>query len=94
MRDNLSDMLVRIKNGQQAKLFEVNLFSPLPKNCLQILNILYKEGYIRGFKKVFIGKKLYIKVLLKYDLDGNSVIKKVVRVSKPSRRIYTSIKSL
>jgi len=94
MRDNVSDMLVRIKNGQQAKLFEINLFNPVPKNCLQILNILYKEGYIRGFKKVFIYKKLYIKVLLKYDLNGNSVIKKIIRVSKPGRRIYTSIKSL
>jgi len=94
MRDNVSDMLVRIKNGQQAKLFEINLFSPTSKNCLQILNILYKEGYIRGFKKVFIDKKLYIKVLLKYDLNGHSVIKKIIRVSKPGRRIYTSIKSL
>jgi small subunit ribosomal protein S8 len=94
MRDNISDMLARIKNGQQAKLFEINLFSPVPKVCLQILNLLYKEGYIRGFKKVYINKKLHIKVLLKYDLEGNPVIKKISRVSKPGRRIYTSIKSV
>ena len=94
MRDNISDMLARIKNGQQAKLFEINLFSPVPKVCLQILNLLYKEGYIRGFKKVYINKKLHIKVLLKYDLEGNPVIKKISRVSKRGRRIYTSIKSV
>lgn len=94
MRDNISDMLTRIRNGQQAKLFEIELFHPVPKVCLQILNILYKEGYIRGFKKVYLNKKLYIKVLLKYDLEGNPVINKITRVSKPGRRVYSSIKSL
>ena len=94
MRDNISDMLTRIRNGQQARLFEITLFSPVPKVCLQILNILYKEGYIRGFKKFYKKKKLYIKVLLKYDLEGNPVIEKIARVSKPGRRVYSSIKPL
>ena len=58
MRDNISDMLTRIRNGQRAKLFEITLFSPVPKVCLQILNILYKEGYIRGFKKFYKKKKI------------------------------------
>ena len=94
MIDNISDMLARIKNGQQTKLFEINLFSPTPKICLKILNILYKEGFIRGFKTVYIDNKLYVKVLLKYTLDGNPTITKILRISKPGCRIYTPIKSL
>lgn len=94
MIDNISDMLTRIRNGQQAKLFEINLYSPAPKICLKILNLLYKEGYIRGFKTIFFNNKLYIKVLLKYTIAGDPTIKKIWRISKPGCRIYTSIKSL
>lgn len=94
MKDNLSDMLARIKNGQKAKLFEIYLFSPVPKICFKTLDLLYQEGYIRGFKKIYNNKKLCVKVLLKYDLEGNPVITKIGRVSKPGRRIYTSVKSI
>ena len=76
MKDNISDMLTRIRNGQKARLFEIQLFYPVSKVCLEILNILYKEGYIRGFKKSYVNKKLFVKVLLKYDLEGNPIIKK------------------
>jgi small subunit ribosomal protein S8 len=94
MKDNISDMLTRIRNGQKSKLYEINLYCPTPLICLKILNVLYKEGYIRGLKKSYLNKKLFIKVLLKYDIQGNSVIKKIERISTPGRRIYTSTKSL
>ena len=94
MQDNISDMLTRIRNGQKANLHEVDLYCPTPKICLNILNVLYKEGYIRGLKKIHINKKLLIKVLLKYDIQGNPVIRKIERVSKPGRRAYTPIKAL
>jgi len=94
MKDNISDMLTRIRNGQKARLFEIQLFYPVSKVCLEILNILYKEGYIRGFKKSYVNKKLFVKVLLKYDLEGNPIIKKISRVSKPGCRVYSSIKSI
>lgn len=94
MRDNISDMLTRIRNGQKAKLNKISLYSPTPKICLNILKILYKKGYLRGLKKVYINKKLTIDVLLKYDIEGNPLIKKIERVSTPGRRVYVSIKSL
>ena len=94
MKDNISDMLARIKNGQKSKLFEVDLFTPTPLVCINILNVLYKQGYIRGLKKVYKNDKKYIKVLLKYDFQGEALIKNIKRISKPSRRVYVSIKSL
>jgi small subunit ribosomal protein S8 len=96
MRDNLSDMLTRIRNGQKAGLMEIPLFAPTPKICVNVLNILYKEGYIRGFHKKYNKNKksLEITVLLKYDTEGTPVIKSIERVSKPGKRVYTSINPL
>ncbi len=51
MRDYISDMLTRIRNGQKAKLGEVMLHTATPKICIHILNILEKEGYIFGWEE-------------------------------------------
>jgi small subunit ribosomal protein S8 len=93
MRDNISDMITRIRNGQKSKLFEVSLFWPTPKICLNILDLLKKEGYIRGYKKVNSNNKIYISVLLKYTEFQEPIIKKIERVSTPGKRIYVKSKS-
>ena len=49
MNDQISDMLTRIRNGQKIGLLKVNLYTPSSIKCIAILNILYKEGFIRGF---------------------------------------------
>ena len=91
--DTIADMLTRIRNGQKAGLAKITLYTPSSKVCLKILNVLYKEGYIRGFK-VINSAPLTIEVLLKYDNFGNPTIKQISRISKPSRRFYTNIKLL
>jgi len=93
MNDQISDMLTRIRNGQRAGLSKIYLYKPTSKICLKILNVMYKEGYIRGYS-VIEQHPLYIEVFLKYDNFGNPVIKQISRISKPSRRIYTNIKIL
>lgn len=96
MKDLLSDTLTRIRNAQQVNAPDVYLYQPISKVCIQLLELLYKEGYIRGYKQGYNKKKncIAIKVLLKYSSDGSPVIKKMKRLSKPGRRIYTSIKPL
>jgi small subunit ribosomal protein S8 len=91
MKDFLSDMLTRIRNGQRAGLDEVYMHPHMPKNCFNILKILYDEGYIRGFTKC-AGSQ--IKVLLKYKNGGFPAIEGIFRVSKPGRRIYISTTAL
>ncbi len=93
MKDQLSDMLTRIKNGQKSGLFKIKLFKPTSNLCLEILNILYNEGYIRGYT-IKANRPLEVEVFLKYTLTGTPVITKINRISKPSRRIYLSVKSL
>ena len=82
-----ADMFTRIRNGQQNKLKEVKL--KRSKLCTNILDTFIKEGIIRGYKHN-IEDPHHIKVYLKY-YKGLPVIKSIVTVSKPSKRVYFSV---
>ena len=59
-----------------------------------VLDVLHREGYIRGFKKVEIeNNKNEFEIELKY-VDGEPVIKNISRVSTPGRRVFSKIKDL
>lgn len=90
MKDNISDILTRIRNGQKAGLLEIPLYWPTPKFGLFLLKIFQREGFIRGIKHVVIGNKEYTYVLLKYTDQNIPVISKITRVSTPGKRIYSS----
>ena len=49
MTDPLGDMLTRIRNGQQAKKDIV--LSPASKLRANVLEVLQREGYIRGYSE-------------------------------------------
>jgi ribosomal protein S8 len=51
MKDFVGDMLTRITNGHQARLGAILLHPSTPKLCIEILDLLCKEGYIRGFQE-------------------------------------------
>lgn len=96
MNDFLSDMLIRIKNGQRAGLDAVVLHPAMPRYCAEVLEVLYKEGYLSGFKEYYDSKTNMkrIKVYLKYNANGAPAIQNVFRVSTPGRRTYLSTKVL
>ena len=83
--DPIADMITRIKNGAQASKESVDI--PASRMKLDILDILMKEGYIKGFKVIDDGKQGLIRVNLKY-FNSKHVITDIRRVSKPGRRIY------
>ena len=92
MSDPLGDMLARIKNGQLRK--KESVIMPASRFRANVLDVLHREGYIRGFKKVEIeNNKNEFKIELKY-VDGEPVIKTISRVSTPGRRVYSKIKNL
>ena len=56
--------------------------------------MLKSEGYIRGYAVVETATAAReIEIELKY-FDGEPVIREIERVSKPGRRVYTSVKNL
>ena len=96
MRDYVGDLIIRIKNAQKARLPELLMHPYLPLQYINILRILYLEGYIRGFENRWDAQKgkFVIRVFLKYNVSGEPIIEKVFRVSTPGRRIYVSTKTL
>jgi small subunit ribosomal protein S8 len=91
VNDPISDMLARIRNAAQRSKAKVSV--PPSKLRERVLEVLAKEGYIRGFATVEKDGKSEIEVELKY-FDGVSVIKEMQRVSKPGRRVYASVDTL
>ena len=47
MTDPLGDMLTRIRNGQQAR--KDSILTPASKLRTRVLDVLQREGYIRGY---------------------------------------------
>ncbi len=84
--DPIADMLARIRNGLHAGHISVDV--PKSRIKLQILDILEKEGFIKGHEIVTEGKWPMIRVHLKYDSRRKPVIQKIKRISTPGLRIY------
>lgn len=92
MSDPLGDMLTRIRNGQMAS--KSTITAPASKLRANVLEVLRREGYIRGFETVELGRgKQELAIQLKYH-NGEPVIRELRRVSKPGRRIYAGVKEL
>ena len=92
MSDPLGDMLTRIRNGQAAHKPVVE--SPASKIRANVLEVLQREGYIRGYTRSANGSGMpELKIELKY-VDGEPVIREITRISKPGRRVYSRIADL
>ncbi len=85
MSDPISDMLTRIRNGQNAR--KVSIEAPASKVKEAVAKVLLDEGYILSFKIVGEGSEKNIFIELKY-FEGNPVIEKIQRYSKPGLRVY------
>jgi small subunit ribosomal protein S8 len=91
LTDPLGDMLTRIRNGQRAR--KDSVLSPASKLRARVLDVLQREGYIRGYSEEEMGPAKGIRIELKY-FEGQPAIKHVVRVSKPGRRVYSGSQDL
>ncbi len=90
MSDTLSHLFSNIQNGQRCHILTIE--SVQTKLVIAILNILQEHGYIRGYRfHPTTSNKLQI--LLKYK-NQKPVINKIIRISKPSKRVYISINQL
>ncbi|MEO1102617.1 MAG: 30S ribosomal protein S8 [Pseudomonadota bacterium] len=92
LTDPLGDMLTRIRNAQMRKRSSVQ--TPGSKLRANVLDVLKSEGYIRGYEvQTQESGRSEISIELKY-YDGAPVIKEIKRVSKPGRRVYSSVGTL
>ena len=85
LSDPLGDMLTRIRNGQKAG--KATIVSPASKLRASVLDVLIREGYIRGYQQ---SGEIELKIELKYH-EGHPVIREISRVSRPGRRVYSKV---
>lgn len=92
VNDPIGDMIARIKNAAERKRSKVT--TPASRMRARVLDVLQEEGYIRGYAQVERpGEHPEFEIELKY-FDGEPVIAEIARVSKPGRRVYSSIVDL
>jgi small subunit ribosomal protein S8 len=91
LTDPIADMLTRIRNANSATHEKVDI--PFSKIKEKIAEILKEEGYISNYKVITDGNKKNIRVYLKYA-GRERVIKGIKRISKPGRRVYSSVEDM
>ena len=89
--DPLGDMLTRIRNAQMRGMSTV--VTPASKLRGRVLEVLQSEGYIRGYTEIEKDGHKNLEIELKY-YEGQPVISEIKRVSKPGRRVYSSVSDI
>jgi small subunit ribosomal protein S8 len=91
MTDPIADLLTRIRNAHHAE--KISLTLPGSKIKTAIAQVLKDEGYIESFKASDEDGKPSLLIKLKY-YEGEPVIERLQRVSKPGLRVYKSAEEL
>jgi small subunit ribosomal protein S8 len=91
MTDPLGDLLTRIRNGQQAR--KDSILTPASNLRVRVLDVLQREGYIRGYSEEELAGQKGLRIELKY-FEGQPAIHHLARVSRPGRRVYSGAQEL
>lgn len=91
INDPIAEMLTRVRNGYMVEKPEVMV--PHSNIKAKIIEILAKHGYVESYSVEGEGKEKRINLKLKY-YKGKPAVTKIVRVSKPGRRVYQKGKKL
>jgi small subunit ribosomal protein S8 len=92
MTDPIADMLTRIRNAVRVERPFVEV--PVSKVKRGVADVLKREGYIWDWQEVQASPVSSLRIELKYGPNGERVIQRIQRVSKPGRRVYSSAREL
>jgi len=87
MTDPIADMLTRIRNAIRVEQSHVDM--SLSKVKRGLAEVLKREGYIWDWEEISGTPADELRVHLKYGPNGERVIRRIRRVSKPGRRVYS-----
>jgi small subunit ribosomal protein S8 len=92
MTDPIADMLTRIRNAVRVERPHVDM--PLSKVKRGLAEVLKREGYVWDWEEMTGEPANLLRVHLKYGPNGERVIRRIQRVSKPGRRVYSGAAKL
>jgi small subunit ribosomal protein S8 len=87
MTDPVADMLTRIRNAVRIERPHVDL--PVSKVKRGLAEVLKREGYIWDWEELEDKPSNQLRLHLKYGPNGERVIRRIRRVSRPGRRVYS-----
>ncbi len=93
MNDPIADFLTRIRNALQRKHPQVS--APASTIKEQLARVLEREGFIQGWENTK-DKQQHpcIQLTLKYNAQGEGVIRGLKRISKPGLRQHQGFRDL
>lgn len=89
MTDPIADLATRIRNALSTRAAGTRM--PHSKLKAGICDVLKREGYIRDFSVESKDGRPVLAVQLKYGPDGEQVLQRITRVSKPGCRVYRGV---
>jgi small subunit ribosomal protein S8 len=92
MTDPIADMLTRIRNANAIQKPTVDM--PASRMRVGIAEVLKKEGFITSYKVTEGKPTSTLAIVLKYSAEGDKVIRKIDRISKPGCRMYAPVGEL
>lgn len=92
MSDPIADLLTRIRNANSIRMPQVDI--PASNMKRNIADVLKREGYIRDYRVIENEHQGVLRIFLKYGPDGEFVINRINRVSKPGRRVYRGLNDI
>lgn len=92
MTDPLADMLTRIRNAVRVE----HPYVEMPSSRLKrgVADALKREGYIWDWEVVEAKPRDILRINLKYGNNGERVIQKIQRNSKPGCRRYLGVRQM
>lgn len=92
MTDPIADMLTRIRNAVRVE--RPNVEMPLSHVKRGLADVLKREGYIWDWQEVEEQPVNQLRIELKYGPNGERVIQRIRRISKPGCRVYRKARDL
>src|SRR5262245_46468154 len=92
MTDPIADMLTRIRNA--VRIERTILDMPASNMRRGIAQVLKDEGYIWEYEEIDTAPAKTLRLHMKYGPNGERLISRIDRVSKPGRRIYKGYRDL
>jgi small subunit ribosomal protein S8 len=87
MTDPIADLLTRVRNANAIGAKNVTM--PASRLKVGIAQILKEEGFVDSYVVNPGEPASQLVIKLKYGPDGEKVIRKIERVSKPGCRVYS-----
>ncbi|MBU4487080.1 MAG: 30S ribosomal protein S8 [Candidatus Delongbacteria bacterium] len=92
MTDPIADLLTRVRNSTKSKHKYVDV--PASNVKRKIVKIMLDQGLIEKYVNIKDDKQGILRVYLKYDEYGKSLISGLQRVSKPGLRMYSNVSEI